>query len=92
MLMTIKELADLLVATGHAHHQAFLASDGADPEWPLWYANYLHDKLNAAFKHDFTQSEIVYLLVKLDKEYVEQNPATSWSEYYAQFLVETCGA
>jgi hypothetical protein len=24
-----------------AHHQAYIETDSADPEWPLWYAEHL---------------------------------------------------
>ena len=34
-------LVELLRETGHAHHAAFAATDGADPDWSIWYAEYL---------------------------------------------------
>ena len=40
-----KNLADLFLETGHAHHAAFAATDGADPEWPIWYAEHLQAPL-----------------------------------------------
>ncbi|MEM6634472.1 MAG: hypothetical protein AAF667_01150 [Pseudomonadota bacterium] len=49
MNTTTNELADLLREAGSAHHQAFLAVDGADPDWALWYADYLHPKISGAF-------------------------------------------
>jgi hypothetical protein len=30
---------------GEAHHQVHIETDGADPEWPLWYADYLRERL-----------------------------------------------
>ena len=36
---------------GEAHHQVHIETDGADPEWPLWYADYLRERLG-----DFTFS------------------------------------
>ena len=41
----IKQLAELFKKTGQAHHQAFIETDGEDPDWPIWYANYLGDRL-----------------------------------------------
>ncbi len=32
-------LVDLLRETGHAHHAAFAATDGADPDWSEYYAD-----------------------------------------------------
>ena len=40
-----EELANLLNDTSEAHHKAFAATDGVDDEWPIWYANYLLDKM-----------------------------------------------
>ena len=31
-------LIDLFAEAGPAHHRAYFAVDGADPDWPLWYA------------------------------------------------------
>jgi hypothetical protein len=39
--VTVERLAALFKQTGEAHHEAFLDTDGDDPEWPLWYAKYL---------------------------------------------------
>ena len=41
----VKQLAELFKQTGEAHHQAFLETDGEDPEWAIWYAGYLQDRL-----------------------------------------------
>ena len=35
------QLEGLFREVGEAHHQAYIETDGADPEWPLWYAEYL---------------------------------------------------
>ena len=34
-------LVDLFREAGQAHHTAFTATDGDDPDWPIWYADYL---------------------------------------------------
>ena len=34
------QLENLFHEVGEAHHQAYIETDGADPEWPLWYADY----------------------------------------------------
>ena len=41
----IDELANLLNETAEAHHKAFGAKNGEDAEWPIWYADYLLDKM-----------------------------------------------
>jgi hypothetical protein len=39
------ELANLLNETAEAHHKAFAATEGKDPDWPIWYADYLFEKM-----------------------------------------------
>ena len=81
-----QQLQTLFSQTGEAHHQAFLASDGADPEWPIWYADYLHSKLGDLLKVTMTKSELVYLLVLADKRQKLDAPGGNWAYYYARFF------
>jgi len=84
----IEQIAALLEETQHAHHQAYLASDGADPDWPLWYAGYLHDKLPPLLETELTRSELTYLMLHLSKLQQIEAPDAPWSRYYAKVLVE----
>ena len=34
-------IIDSLVETAEAHHKAFSATEGEDPDWPIWYADHL---------------------------------------------------
>lgn len=81
------ELADLLRQTGHEHHQAYIETDGADPEWPLWYAEYLEDKLPDHIGRRPTRSEIVYLLLAAEKAHTAESTGDPWPDYYARFLL-----
>ena len=56
-------LADLFRETGRAHHAAFAATDGADPEWPIWYAKYLQAPIAEALQTSFTKSQLVYCVM-----------------------------
>jgi hypothetical protein len=85
---TLKELFD---ATAEAHHRAFIAVDGADPDWPLWYADYMHERLAAILGARLTKSELVYLLVALDREVQREAPGANWQSYYARTLVQRYG-
>jgi hypothetical protein len=80
------ELATLLQETGKAHHQAFIATNGFDPEWPLWYAEYLEDKLPIHLGRDLTRSEIVYNLIAAQRALEDDESAEPWPQYYARFL------
>ena len=61
-------IIDSLVKTAEAHHKAFSVTEGEDPDWPIWYADHLLDNMRKLLKANFTKSELIYLLVKVDKE------------------------
>lgn len=82
------ELETLFRQTGQAHHRAFLDTDGVDPDWPLWYAEYLMDKLPAKLANaTFTKSELVYLLITCDLELKSTAPGANWQLYWADFFI-----
>lgn len=81
-------IAALLQETAAAHHDAFLDQDGDDPEWPLWYATYLHERLPPLLGRALTRSELVYALMHLEQQMAGQGTETPWPEYYAAYLLE----
>ena len=83
-----QSLVNLFIETGRAHHQAFLDSDGFDPEWPLWYADYLKGRLATLLEASLTKSELVYLLVSVDREQAAEAPGVNWAKYYARFFID----
>jgi hypothetical protein len=83
----IDELANVLIETAEAHHKAFAATEGEDPDWPLWYADYLLEKMRHMLKAKFTKSELVYLLVLTDKENGSVAPGAYWPRFYAKFII-----
>lgn len=84
-------LTELFVAAAEAHHRAFSDVDGADPDWPLWYADYMHERLAAILEAKMTKSELVYLLVGLDREVQRVAPGANWQNYYARALLQRYG-
>src|SRR4051794_30236087 len=36
-------VADLLREVAETHHRVYRKTDGADPDWPIWYAGWLVD-------------------------------------------------
>jgi hypothetical protein len=82
---------DLLRASGPAHHHAYQHTNGDDPEWPLWYADYLYAGLQEGLGRTFTKSELVYWLVRADKEYKANAPNTDWPTYYAGLFTDHLG-
>jgi NAD(P)H-hydrate epimerase len=83
----IDELANLLNETAEAHHKAFAATEGEDPNWPLWYADYLLKKMRQMLKAKFTKSELIYLLVSADKKNGVVAPGAYWPRFYAKYFV-----
>src|SRR5207247_11433742 len=67
----------------------FRIVDGADDDWASWYADWLINlsELPALLGVKPVRSELVYLLVGLDKEYTANQPGEPWETYYAQRLL-----
>lgn len=84
----VSQVVSLLRQSGSAHHQAFIEVNGADAEWPLWYAEYLYQPLKGLLGSEFTKSELVYLLVKAEKE---RFPGTDWPLFYTEVLLNHFG-
>lgn len=83
-----QELAELLVETGQAHHEAYRESDGVDPEWAGWYAPYLQAKLGHRLGRRPTRSELTYLLIKAERAHAALDDGSPWAVYYADVLLE----
>lgn len=83
-------IAALLREAGREHHNAFLATDGDDPDWPIWYANYLQKPLKDQLGIDYTRSRLVYCLMNADYEHQARAPESNWSEFYAEQMLERC--
>jgi len=71
----IERIAALLRLAGETHHIVFRIVDGDDPDWASWYADWLIrlSELPEILRGAPVRSELVYMLVKLDREYNEAN-------------------
>jgi len=83
-------LVGLFRDTGRAHHEAFAATGGDDPEWPIWYADYLQEPLAQRLDMKFHKSRLIYCLMDADFEHQARSPDSDWPEYYADRLLERC--
>lgn len=83
---TVGQLSQLFLRTGHAHHEAFLATDGFDPDWAIWYADHTVDQVNALLGTELSRAELIFELVGLSREHPKVAPDTPWSDYYASTL------
>ena len=82
----------LLRETGGRHHQAFISSNGVDPEWPLWYAGYLQTRMWDELGRLPSRSELVHLLVECDRAYQAADSPGEWPPFYAQRLLDALSA
>ncbi|HEV2980029.1 MAG TPA: hypothetical protein VGX51_01250 [Solirubrobacteraceae bacterium] len=87
-------LASLLREVGETHHVVFRISDGEDPDWASWYADWLidHSELPEILRRSPVRSELVWLLVQADKDYTSTPPQQPWPDWYAQRVLAHLGA
>ena len=83
-------LVELFRETGSAHHAAFAATDGDDPEWPIWYAGHLQEPISRFLQVPLTRSELVYCLMNAENERIARAPDSDWPEFYAGQFIEHC--
>jgi len=88
--MDTARIAELLHEAAETHHRVYRITDGEDADWASWYASWLLDlsELPDALGRRPVRSELVYLLVLLDREFTEKHPAEAWEQYYAHRLEE----
>lgn len=79
----IQQVSDLFAEVGRAHHQAFIEVDGADAEWPTWYAEHLIGKLRTLIDAPIAKSELIHML-----EHLSRDPSADWPKDYARYFVK----
>jgi hypothetical protein len=86
----IDRVAELLQEAGETHHRVYRIVDGDDPDWASWYAEWLRDlsELPQILGAAPVRSELVWLLVTLDKEYTKAGPTMPWPRWYAERMLE----
>jgi hypothetical protein len=85
-----EQIAALLHEAGETHHRVYRIVDGDDPDWASWYADWLLrlSELPQILGSTPVRSELVWLLVGLDKEYTATSPEAPWPRWYAERIVE----
>src|SRR6184192_939064 len=85
-----QQVSELLHEAAETHHRVYRIVDGADDDWASWYADWLIklSELPSLLGTTPVRSELVYMLVRLDKEYGEAQPAERWEDFYAARLGE----
>ena len=84
-----ERVAGLLHEAGETHHIVYRIVDGDDPDWASWYADWLLNlsELPQILGTRPVRSELVWLLVSLDKEYAETSPDAPWPQWYAERIL-----
>jgi hypothetical protein len=88
MIENAEAISKLLHEAGETHHRVYRIVDGADPDWASWYADWLIrlSELPELLGQRPVRSELVYLLVSLDKQYTADDPGGAWEQFYAERL------
>lgn len=81
-------LAALLADIHSQHNQAFPASAGYDPDWPIWYAERLVRPLNDILASHLSRSQIVFCLMVADQEHQTLDPDGDRARSFAEHFVE----
>jgi hypothetical protein len=89
MTETVEQISQLLHEASETHHRVFRIVDGNDDDWASWYAWWL---INLSELPDLLgakpiRSELIYLLVSLDRQYTAEAPGESWEPYYARQIL-----
>lgn len=85
-----EQVSSLLHEAAETHHVVYRISDGDDPDWASWYADWLINlsELPAALGDRPVRSHLVHLLVELDRDYTASNAEERWEDYYARRIIE----
>ena len=86
---TVARVAALLHEAAETHHIVYRIVDGADDDWASWYGDWLSrlSELPQVLGKPPVRSHLVYMLVRLDREYTATRPQEPWEQYYARELV-----
>ena len=98
MVVTVVDNVERVAALPHeaaeTHHIVYRIVDGNDPDWASWYADWLIklSELPQLLGRKPVRSELIFMLVRLDREFNDRKVAEPWERFYAGRLLETFGA
>jgi hypothetical protein len=90
----LRKISNLLHEAAETHHIVYRITDGADDDWASWYSDWLIrlSELPDLLRRTPVRSELVSLLVALDREYGEASQDERWEDFYARELLARAGA
>jgi hypothetical protein len=83
----------LLHEAAETHHVVYRITDGDDPDWASWYADWLLDlsELPDVLGTRPVRSHLIHALVELDRAHREEAPGERWEDWYAARLAGKLG-
>jgi len=74
------------------HHVVYRITDGDDPDWASWYADWLldHSELPELLGERPVRSHLVHALVQLDRDFAAGGTGR-WEDWYAARLIAEFG-
>ncbi|TME52776.1 MAG: hypothetical protein E6I60_09430 [Chloroflexi bacterium] len=86
----LERVAALLHEAAETHHIVYRIVDGNDPDWASWYAQWLItlSELPQLLGRKPVRSELISMLVTLDREFNDKKVAEPWERFYAGRLIE----
>jgi len=89
-MQTTEKIAQLLGEAAETHHVVYRITDGDDPDWASWYADWLlHlSELPQLLGSTPVRSHLVHALVQLDRDHAATSSGEAWEPFYAARLPE----
>jgi hypothetical protein len=84
----IDEIEAALVQIGNAHHKAFEATNGSDPDWAFWYSEQLALALFGGAMTLGRMIDLARLLEESDVLFKDQRSNLTWQRFYAQRILD----
>ena len=85
----VEALARLIDAAGQAHHDAI---GGADPQWPMWYADQMYPAVLEHVDSNPTVDELAQWLAEADELHRATAPEAPWAKAYADTIIRSHSA
>jgi hypothetical protein len=83
----VERIAAILHEAAETHHTVYRITDGEDPDWASWYADWLLglSELPELLGTHPVRSHLVHALVELERS---EGASSGWEERYARSLAE----
>jgi hypothetical protein len=91
--ISAEAISELLHEAAETHHVVYRITDGDDPDWASWYADWLLSlsELPQLLPKPPVRSHLVHALVELEREYGAETREERWEDWYARELLERFG-